>query len=240
MRTKRSQFLTTFAAAFGLVFSGLAMAYQGHDHSQAAQGGATAHSERHHFEVKFSKTGLTLAVHGRDHKPVDISHVRATATFFHPNSPKPWFTRTFRPVTNAAEQSTGSLDLPLNLSRVPATGAKVTFQVTGLTDPGESTVTFTVPFTLASEGSITVAKITKADEKAIATQKVCPVSGEELGGEMGPPVKVTRGERSIFLCCKNCLKKVQANPDKYFGSASEPRKEEHEHHDSQHQHDHGH
>jgi hypothetical protein len=116
----------------------------------------------------------------------------------------------------------------------------VTFQVSGLPDQAEPTATFTVPFTLGDDGAITVAKVTKADEKAIAAQKVCPVSGEELGGEMGPPVKVTRGGRSIYLCCKNCLKKVQADPDKYFGSASEPTKGEHEHHDSQHQHDHSH
>ena len=104
----------------------------------------------------------------------------------------------------------------MNLSKVPAKGAKVVFQVSGLPDPGEPTATFTVPFTLGDDGSITVGKVTKADEKAIAAQRVCPVSGEELGGEMGPPVKVTRGGHSIYLCCKNCLKKFQADPDKFF------------------------
>ena len=81
----------------------------------------------------------------------------------------------------------------MNLSKVLAKGARVAFQVSGLPDPGEPTATFTVPFTLGDDGSITVGKVTKADEKAIAAMKVCPVSGEELGGEMGPPIKVTRG-----------------------------------------------
>ena len=35
----------------------------------------------------------------------------------------------------------------MNLSKVPAKGAKVVFQVSGLPDPGEPTATFTVPFT---------------------------------------------------------------------------------------------
>jgi YHS domain-containing protein len=81
---------------------------------------------------------------------------------------------------------------------------------------------YNVPFTLADDDSITVGKVTKADEKAIAAQRVCPVSGEELGGEMGPPVKVTRGGNSIFLCCKNCLKQVKANPDKFFSVSTSP------------------
>jgi hypothetical protein len=111
------------------------------------------------------------------------------------------------------------------LQSVPAKGAEVEFIVTGLPDKGEPTASFTVPFTLANDGRITVGSATKADEKAIAAQKVCPVSGEELGGEMGTPVKVMRGGKTVFLCCKNCLKKVQADPDKYFGSPGEPKKD---------------
>ena len=113
----------------------------------------------------------------------------------------------------------------MNLGKVLAKGARVAFQVSGLPDPGEPTATFTVPFTLGDDSSITVGKVTKADEKAIAAQRVCPVSGEELGGEMGPPVKVTRGGHSIYLCCKNCLKKVQADPDKFFSALAAPHAE---------------
>jgi hypothetical protein len=46
-----------------------------------------------------------------------------------------------------------------------------------------------------------------------------PVSGETLGS-MGGPIKVMRGSRSVFLCCAACLKKVQADPDKYLGLAA--------------------
>ena len=56
------------------------------------------------------------------------------------------------------------------------------------------------------------------------------MSGEELGGAMGPPIKVTRGGSAIFLCCKNCLKNVQANPDKFFSASATPHAEAGIHH----------
>jgi hypothetical protein len=47
---------------------------------------------------------------------------------------------------------------------------------------------------------------------------------------MGVPVKVTRGGRSVFLCCQACLKKVQADPDKFLGApAGAAVKDQHEH-----------
>ena len=211
------------AVAFAVVpYAGHAAAYEDQGQGGAIHGGVEAKSKRHHFEAMFAKGGVRLYVHGADHNSVDVSHLSASATFYHPSSSKPWFTRKLRPAATAAGQLPTSLDLPMDLSRVPTKGAKVSFEVSGLPDPGETTATFTVPFTLADDDSITVGKATKADEKAIAAQRVCPVSGEELGGEMGPPVKATRGGSSIFLCCKNCLKQVQANPDKFFTASATP------------------
>jgi hypothetical protein len=34
---------------------------------------------------------------------------------------------------------------------------------------------------------------------------------------MGTPIKVTRGDRAIFLCCQSWVKRIQANPDQYLG-----------------------
>ena len=208
---------------------GIVGAQEAHDHGGASHGGVEAMTKRHHFEAVFAKGGVRLYVHGADHKSVDVSHLSASATFYHPSSSKPWFTRKLRPAATASGLPPASLDLTMNLSRVPTKGAKVSLEVSGLPDPGEPTVSFTVPFTLADDGSITVGKATKADEEAITAHKVCPVSGEELGGEMGPPVKVTRGGKTIFLCCKNCLKQVQADPDKYFDASTTPRAEAHHH-----------
>ena len=62
---------------------------------------------------------------------------------------------------------------------------------------------------------ITVTSATAADSELIARQKVCPVMDEPLGA-MGNPIKVMVGDKPIFLCCKGCIKKVQADPSKYL------------------------
>lgn len=46
-------------------------------------------------------------------------------------------------------------------------------------------------------------------------QTHCPVSGEKLGS-MGKPVKVKHGGKTIKLCCKPCVKKFKADPEKYL------------------------
>ena len=39
---------------------------------------------------------------------------------------------------------------------------------------------------------------------------------DEPLGSMGGPIKVMVGDKPIFLCCKGCIKKVQAEPAKYL------------------------
>ena len=74
----------------------------------------------------------------------------------------------------------------------------------------------------AGRPKILISSATAADAALIAQQKVCPVMDEPLGG-MGQPIKVLIGEHPIYLCCKGCIKKVQAEPAKYlamvYGSA---------------------
>ncbi|WP_425399188.1 hypothetical protein [Aeoliella sp.] len=67
----------------------------------------------------------------------------------------------------------------------------------------------------AGRPEITITTSTAADAAAIAAQKVCPVMDEALGG-MGTPIKVMIGDKPIFLCCKGCIKKIQAEPAKYL------------------------
>ncbi len=52
--------------------------------------------------------------------------------------------------------------------------------------------------------------LTENDRLQIAVQKICPVSGGELGS-MGEPIKVKVGEQIAYLCCKGCQgKKLNA------------------------------
>jgi YHS domain-containing protein len=67
----------------------------------------------------------------------------------------------------------------------------------------------------AGRPQITVTTATQADAAAIAAQKVCPVMDEPLGG-MGTPIKVMVGDKPIYLCCKGCIKKIEAEPAKYL------------------------
>lgn len=46
-------------------------------------------------------------------------------------------------------------------------------------------------------------------------QKTCPVMGDALGS-MGAPIPVVANGETIYVCCKGCVRRVQADPDKYL------------------------
>ena len=66
--------------------------------------------------------------------------------------------------------------------------------------------------------------LSAADQALADAQRVCPVSGEDLGS-MGPPFKYTtaKGE-TVFLCCGHCKPKMDADPDKYLAKLAELKK----------------
>ncbi len=53
-------------------------------------------------------------------------------------------------------------------------------------------------------------------------QVKCPVSGEELGS-MGEPVAVTVGDRSVYVCCRGCAKRAEADPAKTLAAVEAER-----------------
>ena len=60
-----------------------------------------------------------------------------------------------------------------------------------------------------------LAKLSPADREAAVAQRVCPVTGDQLG-DMGVPIKVRVQDRDVFVCCKGCVAKVQKEPEKYL------------------------
>jgi hypothetical protein len=218
---------------FGAV--GLSRAQDGHKHGAPLHGGKVTMTKEYHFEAVFAKNGLKVFPRTHEDKPIDASRLTGTATFYHPNSPKPWFELKLAATASSKGQAASSVGAAIDLSKVPPAGAKVEFKVEGLPEAAEPTATFTVPFALATSNEIIVTKATQADEQAIAALKVCPVSKEDLN-DMGGPLKVTRGDKSTFICCKNCLKDIQANPDKFFSpkTASDPGKSKDDHHGHNH------
>ena len=72
-----------------------------------------------------------------------------------------------------------------------------------------------VPEVSPADVTDAMAALSETDRAAALAQKVCPVSGETLGG-MGTPIKVTVKGRDVFLCCPSCREKLEANPDEYL------------------------
>ena len=202
-------------------------AYESQDRGVGSHGGTLEMTRHYRFETVFTAAGVKVYPYGMEGKPLDATKMSGKATFYHPNSPAPWFER---PLGASPGPAPVSLECTINLSKVPASGVKVAFEVGGLPDPAEPSASITVPFALAptpaparpapapAPAAITYAGATRADQPAIDAQRVCAVTRKPLGS-MGTPVKVTRGDRGVFLCCLGCLGKVTANPDLYFGAA---------------------
>lgn len=215
-RMGRCMYLAAVGSALALGLGGVASADEGHKHGAPLHGGKVTMTKEYHFEVVFTKDGLSVYPRTHEDKPVDASRLTGTATFYHPNTPKPWFERQLAAQPAGRGRAVSSLGTAIDLSMVPASGAKVEFRIDGLPEAAEPTARFSVPFAFAASNEISVTKATRADEKAVAAQKVCPVSKEDLAS-MGGPLTVTRGGKSIFICCKGCLKQIRADPDKYLG-----------------------
>jgi hypothetical protein len=198
-----------------LVGLGVTLGHDGHD-APGPHGGVLVESGPYHFEIVFSKTGLKIYPLTTDQKPLDASRLTCKATFVHPNAPdKTWFEMPCRVALPPSGKAPSALNLDVDLSAVPATGAKVTFEIEGLSDTTAPRARFTVPFALKVAPTVVFTTATKADEPAIAAQKVCKVSGEALGS-MGTRIKASLGDRSTFLCCQECRKKFRVSSATYL------------------------
>jgi YHS domain-containing protein len=46
--------------------------------------------------------------------------------------------------------------------------------------------------------------------------KTCPVSGDKLNGDMGKPYIFTYKGQEVKLCCPDCKKEFDKDPDKFM------------------------
>jgi hypothetical protein len=144
-------FVALAGVAGAAVFAGLGPAWSQQESppARSPRGGLIAQSGQHRFEVFFFPTGVRVYPQGPEGQPVDVSRAAATVTFYHPNSPKPWFSRALTAEAAARGQAPASLEHAIGLANVPARGVRVAFDVTGLPGPAGSTAAFTVPFEFA-------------------------------------------------------------------------------------------
>ncbi|MFO0850077.1 MAG: hypothetical protein U0871_16205 [Gemmataceae bacterium] len=65
------------------------------------------------------------------------------------------------------------------------------------------------------------AKLDPTDRALVDAQEWCVVSTDERLGSMGPPLKLEIKGQPVFVCCKGCKRKAEADPDKTLAKAAE-------------------
>ena len=89
-----------------------------------------------------------------------------------------------------------------------------------------------------TEASAALAKMSPKDRAAAEAQKYCAIQTKSLLGSMGTPVKLELDGQPVFLCCKGCTGKAQANPKATLAKVEELKKAgEHAGHDDHDEHD---
>jgi len=102
VRSKCAPAVVTFWTVLALCCSSAA-AFQSAASTRTSRG-VLARASQHEFEVFFYPTGIRLFIHDEAGRPAVTNQLGATVTFYHPNSPAPWFTRSLH-------GGDGSLDL---------------------------------------------------------------------------------------------------------------------------------
>ena len=72
-----------------------------------------------------------------------------------------------------------------------------------------------------TEASAELAKLSPEDRAAAEAQKYCAIQAKGLLGSMGAPVKLELDGKPVFLCCKGCVGKAQANPEATLAKVEE-------------------
>lgn len=65
------------------------------------------------------------------------------------------------------------------------------------------------------------AQLSAEDRRLVEEQEWCVVMKESRLGEMGPPLKLNVKGHPVFVCCKGCKRKAEADPDKTLAKVEE-------------------
>lgn len=164
-------------------------------------GGSLRQVDGVQFETVVSQGGVEMFVFDRDGRPISVDPVRGAASLRVSGYPK-------RYRYDLSPDGRGGLTAAVDLSAIAGQQIEMDIQLAGI--PGTNGRTVTV-----RELASVPAREQELAAAAIVRQKTCPVSGKRLGS-MGAPVKVMIGDKPIFLCCRGCFKKVQADPARYL------------------------
>ncbi len=64
-------------------------------------------------------------------------------------------------------------------------------------------------------------KLSPEDRALVDAQEWCVISDDERLGSMGPPIKLTIKGQPVFICCKGCQRKAEAEPEKTLAKLAE-------------------
>lgn len=65
------------------------------------------------------------------------------------------------------------------------------------------------------------AKLSAEDKVLVDAQEWCVISTDERLGSMGAPIKLMIKDQAVFICCKGCKRKAEANPDETLAKVAE-------------------
>ncbi|MFQ5733589.1 MAG: hypothetical protein ACE5KM_16750 [Planctomycetaceae bacterium] len=208
MITRR--FLAAAVLAAGLIgFPATAFAHEGHDHggktkqTQTGPHGGTTHSVSGSWvEIVFRPDAVWVFLYDAKGRAISSRGIRGRIGMKVQGNPRV-YRYTLLPAAGRSAPP-NAMSLSVDLSKIPDEAMQVSVDLTGL--PGTRTAAgFEVGF-----------RVTRtADELAIASQRLCPVSGKKLGS-MGRPIKTIVNGKPVYVCCKGCTNALKANPQKYF------------------------
>lgn len=74
------------------------------------------------------------------------------------------------------------------------------------------------------KASATLAKLPAKEQAAAEAQKYCAIMSKNFLGSMGAPIRLEVDGKPVYLCCKGCLKKANADPAAALAKAEALRK----------------
>ncbi len=75
--------------------------------------------------------------------------------------------------------------------------------------------------TTPDDVAIERARLSPEDRALVEAQEWCVISNDERLGSMGPPLKLDIRGQPVFICCKGCQKRAEANPEKTLAKVEE-------------------
>jgi Cu(I)/Ag(I) efflux system membrane fusion protein len=104
----------------------------------------------------------------------------------------------------------------------PAAGS-IYFGGSGSGSGASSMVRATTPEDPEAKIAANLASLPPSDRELAEQQRFCAVLTASPLGSMGPPLKLSLGGQTVFLCCSGCKKQAEANPQKAADRARELR-----------------